>query len=267
MCRLEARGKPAAPFPQRSALLPPLLYPRGTSELSRAQHTLLLSVPVSLSGSSTSVTWRGTWGRLCAWRAATRVPGAPVPRPAPWDRQSRTLRQVAAQPRLLQGRWLGPSIGSRAGAAGCAPGDTGCPALLPPASPAAPRHCAATGNHRGGERRGDVPGEQSDPFTSPHPVSPGLSLPFSRAMPAYSPSSCPPVFMPRARKTACLAASAFSATTQPGLHRPRHRLGSRRVSSRHQWDFDHPEAAGCSGTSPAALEEHLEGDNSAQKRP
>lgn len=31
--------------------------------------------------------------------------------------------------------------------------------------------------------------------------------------------------MPRARGAACLAACAFSATTQPGLHRPRHRPG------------------------------------------
>lgn len=113
MCRLEARRKPAALFPHCSA--PCSALPQGISELSRAQHTSLLSVSASLSGSSTSITWRGMWGPLYAWRAATRVPGAPAPRPAPLAKAEGTLHQVTAQPRLLQGRGLSPSINSTAG--------------------------------------------------------------------------------------------------------------------------------------------------------
>lgn len=177
-----SRGKTCSPVsPALCSLL--CSTPQGTSELSRAQRTFLLSVSANLSGSSTSISWRGTQGLLYAWRAATRVPGVPAPRPAPWDKQGRTLCRIVAQPRLLQGRQLGPSIDSGAGAAACAPGDMGSPALLSPSSSAAPQCCAATSDHRGGKRRGDIPGEQSDwrsdPFISPHPVSPGLPLPFS----------------------------------------------------------------------------------------
>lgn len=104
-----------------------------------------------------------------------------------------TLHRVTAQPRLLQGRGLSPSINSTAGAAVCVPGYRGSPALLPPSS-AAPQHFATSSNQVAGEEE-DMPEEQSDqcsePFISPHPVSPGLPLPFSRAMPVCSPSSCP----------------------------------------------------------------------------
>lgn len=131
-----SRGKPAALFSHHSALLPPQLYPPGTSKPSQAQHAFLLSSSVNLSGSSTSITWRGTWGpggpQGCAWKGAMRVPGL-LPPDQPRDRQSRTLRWVTAQPRLLWGRRLSPSIDSRARAAVCDPGDTVFPAPLPPA--------------------------------------------------------------------------------------------------------------------------------------
>lgn len=262
MCRLEARRKPAALFPHCSA--PCSALPRGTSELSRAQHIFLLSVSASLSGSSTSITWRGMWGPLCAWRAARRVPGAPAPRPAPWQKQR------------------GPCVGSQHSQGSCraggsappstaqleqqsVPQGTGdpllcCHLLLLPLSillPPAIRWQGKRGHAWGTER----PVQRS--FHQPSPSEPRAPTPLLPCHAGLLPQLLPPVPMPRAQGAACLAASALSATTQPGLHCPWHRPGSRRVSSQHQWDFDHPETCWMLRNLSCCFGEHLEGDDSA----